>query len=60
MSNVYDYWYSTQPKSCKGCECSHLTFSPEGDPIWDCELSECYQKGSITLGMGKVENYDKT
>ena len=47
--NVYEYWNSLQPEKCKKCECSHLIFSPEGNPIWDCELSECYQEEDMIV-----------
>jgi hypothetical protein len=51
MNDLYEYWYSLQPRGCHGCECSHLIFGEKGDPVWDCELEECYQENPITIGM---------
>lgn len=46
---LFAYWFSLQPEKCKKCECSYLDFTPKGDPIWKCELEECYQEEFIVL-----------
>ena len=48
FETVQDYWASLQPEECRGCECSQLDFTREGDPFWICELraqgQPCYKE----------------
>lgn len=52
FKTVQEYWASLQPELCKGCECSELDFTQEGDPFWICALhaqdDSCYKEPSTS------------